>query len=156
MWFAGLLAVLALANPPSPSPRLLVSLHKRAPGTIAAAVENAAPRPLAITARTYLTLLRRKEGAPEDPLYWAEIEATRLPSRSAPAQFKPRERIEVSLDLGRLTWAASRDLEVAKPLSRAVPPGDYSLQLQVFDESGNAWQSASLPVTVTRSGALRP
>lgn len=143
----------ALAPAPSPSPRLLVSVHRRAAGTVAITVENLAPSPTSVAARAYLTL-QRVADVPQAPSYWAEMMTPALPAPPSPIQLDSRQRIEVTVDVGALAWAPSR-FEAPLPLARAVPPGKYELQVQVIDDGGNRWASETLPVRVTRSGALR-
>jgi hypothetical protein len=139
-----------------PSPRILVSLGKRSPAAVVVTIENLAPRPLVLPARTYLTLHAAEEGEPGPPRFWAEVTKSPLPTPSHPMRLGPRERIEIALDLGALTWAADRSgLAVAQPVARAAPPGAYELQVQVVDDDDHWWRSSGVPARVARGGALK-
>src|SRR6266536_3361567 len=144
--------VLVLASvtaSPSSTPRMLVSLRASASGNVDVTIENLSAETLAIRARTYLTLASKQAGVSLEPRHWAEVSAPPLPIPTRPMRLKGRARVALSLDVTDLLWAPDRSgFSVAQPLARGVPPGEYELQLQIVDESGNWWRSAGISVRI--------
>ena len=146
----------ALAPPPSPSARMLVSLQPRASATVDVTIENLGAAPLVVSGQTYLTLRSRQPGTRQDASHWAEVKAAPVPTSLKPMRLNGRARIALSLDITALLWAPDRSpLAVTQPLGRGVPPGEYELQLQIVDESGNWWRSAGIPIKVGVGGAVK-
>src|SRR5258707_14594640 len=75
----------AVAASPSASPRVVLSVVKSTRGAITVKVENVSEQPVALEARTYLTLPRGTAEGAQEPMYWAEVDAPRLP-QPAPAR----------------------------------------------------------------------
>jgi hypothetical protein len=152
---AALTCLLVLGAAADPAPRLVLSLRKPAAGKLAVDIENADPRPVVLTARTYLVLLDAPSDRPQAPRYWAELKVAGLPNVSAPMEMTGRQRVRLSLDPSSASWAEDRSgMSAAHPLARAVPPGDYELQVQIVDERGAWWRSSGVPVRVSRGGGL--
>ena len=144
-----------LGAAPEVLPRLVLSLQKGVLGKVAVDVENVSPRPLVLGARTYLVLLDPPSDSPQAPRYWAELRVVGLPSSSAPMEMTGRQRVRLSLDPGSVVWASDRSgMSAGRPLARAVPPGEYELQVQIVDERGAWWRSSGVPVKVSRGGGL--
>jgi hypothetical protein len=118
-------------------------------------VENMDPRPLVLAAHTYLVLLDAPGDSPQAPRYWAELKVAGLPTPSAPLEMTGRQRVRLSLEPGSVVWAPDRTgIGAGHPLARAVPPGEYELQVQIVDERGAWWRSTGLPVRVSRGGSF--
>jgi hypothetical protein len=149
-----LLACPAIAAPPEAVPRIVISMQKGDGAKLVVEVENASPERLVLAARTYVVLLDPSDG-PQAPRYWGEVKATALPSASAPMELAGRKRLRLSLDPTAVQWAPDRTgLSPSRPLARAVPPGEYELQVQIIDERGAAWPSSGIKVKVSRGGGL--
>jgi len=144
-----------LGAAPELVPRLVLSLQKAALGKVTVDVENVSPRPLVLDARTYLVLLDSPSDRPQAPRYWAELKVAGLPSSSAPMEMTGRQRVRLSLDPGSVVWAPDRTgLSAGRPLARAVPPGEYELQIQIVDARDAWWRSSGVAVKVSRGGGL--
>jgi len=151
-----LLAFLPLVGaPPQPVPRLVFSLQKAAPGKFSIDVENISPQPLVLAGRAYLVLLDAPGDRPQAPQYWADLKVAGLPTSSSPMQMTGRQRLRLSLDPGSAVWSEDRSgFSADHPLARAVPPGEYELQVQIVDEREAWWRSNGVTVKVSRGGGL--
>lgn len=146
----------AVAASPSASPRVILSLEKGTRGTITISVENVSDQPMALGARTYLALSRVTAEGAQQPMYWAEVNSSRLPQPSIPLRLAGRQKIAVPLDLRSVLWSSDRSgMTAGHTLARGVPPGEYELQLQIADERGAWWRSGGLTVKVSQGGGLR-
>jgi hypothetical protein len=152
---ASLTCVLLLGAAADPVPRLVLALHKAPSGKLALEVENAGAQPLVLSARTYLVLLDPDTGGAQAPRYWAEIKTPGLPSSSTPMKMTGRQRVRLTLEVGALMWTPDRSgMSAGHPLARAVPPGEYELQVQIVDERDVWWRSSGVPVRISRGGGL--
>ena len=150
-----LTCLLLLAAASQPVPRLVLSLQKPTLGNLAVDVENVGARPVVLAAHTYLVLLDAPADRPQAPRYWAELKMTGLPTVSAPMEMTGRQRVRLLLDPDSVVWAPDRSgISAGHPLARAVPPGEYELQVQIVDERGAWWRSNGVPVRVSRGGGL--
>ena len=144
-----------LAASPSASPRVVLSLTKGTRGAITARIENVSEQPIFLEARTYLSLSRVTAQGAEEPTYWAEVNAPRLPQPSIPLRLAGKQRMEVPLDLRSVLWSPDRSgMTAGHTLARGVLPGAYELQLRMTDERGAWWQSSGLAVKVSGAGGL--
>jgi hypothetical protein len=142
----------AVAASPAPLPRLIVSLQRQDPGKIIVRVENAASKPLALGARTFLSLSLQADAA---PVYWAEVNTPKLPTVSTPMLLAGKQKRNVPLELRALLWSPDRSgLGAGHTLARGVRPGQYQLQVQIIDERGASWISGGLPITVLQGGGI--
>jgi hypothetical protein len=144
-----------VAARPSASPRVVLSLTKGARGAITVKVENVSDQPIALEARTYLSLSRVTAEGAQEPMYWAEVNAPRLPQPSMPLRLAGKQRMEVPLDLRSVLWSPDRSgMTAGHTLARGVIPGEYEIQLQMIDERGAWWRSGGLTVRVSAGGGL--
>ena len=144
-----------MAARPSASPRILLSLAKGTRGAITVKVENVSDQPIALEARTYLSLSRVTAEGAQEPMYWAEVSAPRLPQPSLPLRLAGKQRVEVPLDVRSVLWSPDRSgMTAGHTLARGVLPGEYELLLQVTNERGAWWRSGGLTVKVSASGGL--
>ena len=145
----------AAAASPSASPRVVLSVAKSTRGTITVKVENVSDQPVALEARTYLTLARVTPEGAQEPMYWAEVNLPRFPQPSLPLRLAGKQRMEVPLDLRSILWSPDRSgMTAGHTLARGVLPGEYELQLQVINERGAWWRSGGLTVKVSAGGGL--
>jgi len=145
----------AVAASPSASPRVVLTLAKGTRGVITARVENVSDQPMALEARTYLSLSRVTAQGAQEPMYWAEVNLPRLPQPSLPLRLAGKQRMEVPLDLRSVLWSPDRSgMTAGHTLARGVLPGEYELQLQMTDERGAWWRSGGLTVKVSSGGGL--
>ena len=147
--------VSAVAVSATASPRLILSVAKGSRGTITVKVENVSDQPVALEARTYLTLSRVTAEGAQEPMYWAEVNAPRLPQPSLPLRLAGKQGMEMPLDLRSVLWSPDRSgMTAGHTLARGVLPGAYDLQLQVTNERGAWWRSGGLTVKVSAGGGL--
>jgi len=145
----------AVAASPSASPRVVLSVVKSTRGTITVKVENVSDQPVALEARTYLSLSRVTAEGAQEPMYWAEVNAPRLPQPSLPLRLGGKQRMEMPLDLRSVLWSPDRSgMTAGHTLARGVLPGAYDLQLQMTNERGASWRSGGLTVKVSAGGGL--
>jgi hypothetical protein len=145
----------AVAASPSASPRVVLSLAKGSRGAITVKVENVSDQPMVLGARTYLALSRVTAEGAQEPTYWAEVNAPRLPQPSTPLRLAGKQKVEVPLDLRSVLWSPDRSgMTAGHTLARGVPPGEYELQLQMTDERGASWRSGGLTLKVSPGGGL--
>jgi hypothetical protein len=141
-------------SPSPPLPRLIVSLREASAANFTVKVENARDQPLVLGARTYL-VLSREGPRPDAPTYWAEIAMSKLPTPSAPMRLAARQAVDVPLDLRSLSWSPDRlGGGPGHTLARAVPPGEYELQVRIVDERGAWWTSGEIAIKVSRGGGV--
>jgi hypothetical protein len=144
-----------VAASPSASPRVVLSLTKGTRGAITVKVENVSDQPVALEARTYLSLSRVTAQGAQEPMYWAEVNAPRLPQPSMPLRLAGKQRMEVALDLRSVLWSPDRSgMTAGHTLARGVLPGEYEIQLQMTNERGAWWRSGGLTVKVSAGGGL--
>lgn len=149
------MAVSAVAASPSASPRVVLSLAKGTRGAITAKVENVSDQPIALEARTYLSLSRVTAEGAQEPTYWAEVNAPRVPQPSLPLRLAGKQRMEVPLDLRSVLWSPDRTgMTAGHTLARGVIPGEYELHLQMTNDRGAWWRSGGLTVKVSAGGGL--
>src|ERR1700704_6467523 len=148
-----LVLLAAVAASPTASPRLILSIEKGTQGAITIKVENVSSQPMALGPRTYLALSRVPADGGQEPMYWAEVNAPRLPQPSTPMSLAGKQRIEVRVDLRSVLWSPDRSgMTAGHTLARGVPPGEYELQLQMTDERGAWWRSGGLKLKVSPGG----
>jgi hypothetical protein len=141
--------------PLSATPRVVVSLAKGTGAKVSIRIENARSQDMALSATTYLALL--KPDAPDQhmPLYWAKVEDQGVPTTAQPLRVTGRKSSTVHVDPRSLSWSRERTgLVPEQPIGRVVLPGDYELQVQIVDEQQHWWRSGELPVTVSANGGL--
>ncbi len=149
------MAASAVAASPSASPRVVLTLAKGTRGAITAKVENVSDQPVALEARTYLTLARVTAEGAQEPMYWAEVSAPKLPQLSEPLRLAGKQRMEVPLDLRSVLWSPDRSgMSAGHTLTRGVLPGEYELKLEMTNERGAWWRSGGLKVKVSPNGGL--
>jgi hypothetical protein len=144
-----------VAARPSASPRLILSVAKGTRGAITVKVENVSDQPITLDARTYVSLSRVTAQGADEPMYWAEVNAPRLPQPSVPLRLAGKQRMEVPLDLRSLLWSPDRSgMSAGHTLARGVIPGEYEIQFQMTNERGAWWRSGGLTVKVSAGGGL--
>jgi len=148
-----LVLAFAAASPSPPLPRFVLSLREASAASFTVKVENAGDQPLVLGARTYLVLTRGGPG-PDAPAYWAEIATSKLPTPSTPMRLAARQAVDVPLDLGSLSWSPDRLGGAGHTLARAVPPGEYEVQVRIVDERGAWWTSGGIAIKVSRGGGV--
>jgi hypothetical protein len=139
----------------SDTPRMVVSLSKGTARKVLVRIENVNSESLALSATTYLALL--KPDAPDQhmPLYWAKVQDPGVPNRS-PLMLMGLKSSTVQLDPRSLSWSRDRTgLSLEQPIGRIVAPGDYELQVQIVDEKERWWRSGELLVKVSPKGDVR-
>jgi hypothetical protein len=138
------------------APRIVVSLTKGAAGKVAVRIENVGPQPIALSATTYVAMLKWESPERHTPLYWAKLEAHGVPTSLQALSLIGLGSSTVEVDPCSLTWSRDRTgLSPEQPLRRVVPPGDYELQLQIVDDQEHWWRSGELLVFVSANGQLR-
>lgn len=138
------------------APRAVVSVKKGAGGKVEVRIENAVARAMTLSATTYLTLLKSQPPDRHSPLYWAKLELRGVPTKAVALTMKGSESSAVEVDLRTLSWSQDRSgLSPEQPFRRAVPPGEYELQVQIVDDEEHWWRSGELRVSVTASGEIR-
>jgi hypothetical protein len=148
--------VALLGAPLHAAPRVVVSLAKATGRTVAIRIENAGSQEMALSATTYVALL--KPDAPDQhmPLYWAKLEDQGVPTTTRPLRLAGRRSSTAHVDPRSLAWSRDRGgLTLELPIGGVVLPGDYELQVQIVDEQQHWWRSAELPVSVSTNGDLR-
>ena len=149
-------SVALLGAPLNATPRVVVSVAKGTVGRVAIRIENASSQDMALSATTYVALLKADSPDRHRPLYWAKVEDQGVPTAARPLRVTGRQSSTVHVD-------PHASLLVSRPLwTRAgtayrtvVLPGDYELQVQIVDEQEHWWRSGELPVTVSANGNLR-
>ncbi len=137
------------------APRIIVSLAKGTGGKITVRVENAGPHATVLLATTYVALLKAESSERHRPLYWAQLAAHGVPTKSQALRLTGRGTSTVEVDPSSLSWSRDRTGVSGEPLRRVVLPGDYELQIQIVDEEGQWWRSRELAVSVSTTGELR-
>jgi hypothetical protein len=154
-----IMTTVLVALPSAPlhaAPRVVVSLAKAAGRTVAIRIENASSQEMALSATTYVALLKPDSPDRHMPLYWAKVENQSVPTTAQPLRVSGRESSTAHVDPRFLSWSRDRaGLTPEQPIGRVVLPGDYELQIQIVDEQQHWWRSAELPVTVSANGDLR-
>ena len=154
MRLLALVLAFAAASPPPVVPRLIVSLREAIDAKVTVRIENASDQPLALAARTYVVLVKGPQDA-DVPAYWAEVDTPKLPTPSTPMRLAPRRTVDVALDLRSLLWSPDRSgVGPWHTLARAVPPGEYELQVRIVDEREAWWRSGDISIKVSRGGGV--
>jgi hypothetical protein len=149
-------ATLLIATVLGTAPRIVVSLARAGGGKITVRVENAGPQVAALSAATYVALLKAEPPERHTPLYWALLAAPGVPTRSHALRLVGRGTSTVEVDPSSLFWSRDRTgVSGEEPFRRVVPPGDYELQVQIVDDEEHWWRSRELPASVSATGELR-
>ena len=147
--------VALLGAPLNATPRVVVSMAKGTAAKVAIRIENASSQDMALSATTYLALLKPDSPDQHMPLYWAKVEDQGVPTTGKPLRLTGRKISTVHVDPRSLSWSRDRTgLEPEQPIGRVVVPGDYELQVQIVDGEQHWWRSGELPVTVSANGGF--
>ena len=83
--------VALLGAPLHAAPRVVVSLAKATGRTVAIRIENAGSQEMALSATTYVALLKPDSPGQHMPLYWAKLEDQGVPTTTQPLRLAGRE-----------------------------------------------------------------
>lgn len=136
-------------------PRLILKLEKARAGVVRFTVTNVARTAVTVRAQAYAVLIGPSLEGGYVPRYWSELKVAGLPTSNNPLRLPAGEKASGELEIRTLQWMPERTgLFPERPLSRAVVPGEYRVQLQITDELDNWWRSNELPARVRPSGGV--